>query len=334
MQLTRQTQRLVSSQVAPARPVPELIDDARAGLLTPPRVLQPKYFYDDHGSELFEAICGTPEYYPTRAEAALLARHAAEIIERVAPGHLLELGSGSSRKTRHLLDACHGSNDGNGAAPCYWPFDVSAQMMLDAGAELVASYPWLDVHALIGDYTGGLDLPLPADGARRLIVFLGGTLGNFEPANAMVILEEISALMGADDRLLVGLDRVKDPARLEAAYDDAAGYTAAFNRNVLTVINRELDADFPVAAYRHRSVFNREQSQIEMRLVAERAHRVRLGALDTTIDIAANEEILTEISRKFTVEDIETLLHEAGLRLDRHFEADDGDYSLVLAARR
>jgi len=327
MRALEQADRLTSSRFTPARPLSTLVDDARVGLLERPRQLPPKYFYDDRGSRLFEAICATPEYYPSRTEAALLSAHAEAIMGRTRPEHMIELGSGSSRKTRHLLDACERlSHD-----CCYWPFDVSAQMMLDAGAELVADYGWLRVHALIGDYTGGLDnLPLPPTG-RRLFVFLGGTLGNFEPQEARVMLREIAALMRDDDALLIGLDRVKKHSRLEAAYADSQGVTAEFNSNVLNVLNRELDADFPVADYRHRAVFDSQRARIEMRLVAGRAHRVRLGALDTSIDIQTGEEIVTEFSHKFTPETIDALLADAGLTVDTHFEADNGDYSLVLA---
>ena len=323
------TERLTRTDVAPARPLPSLVDDVRAGLLAAPRRLPPKYFYDDHGSALFEAICTTPEYYPSRAEAGLLCRHAQQIITSCAPDHVLELGSGSSRKTRHLFDACERLD----RACVYWPFDVSAQMMLDAGAALVADYPWLSVHALVGDYTGGLDdVRLPATG-RRLIVFLGGTLGNFEADDAHTMLAEIASLMRADDTLLLGLDRVKDTARLEAAYDDAQGITGQFNRNVLTVLNREIDADFPVAEYRHQAVYDEARARIEMQLVSNSAHTVTLGALDTTIDIAAGEQIGTEFSHKFTPASMKTLLAGAGLVIDEHFEADDGDYSLLLARR-
>lgn len=328
MALSITATRLQYSHVSSVRPQPSLADDARAGLLAPPRSLPPKYFYDDHGSRLFEAVCDTPEYYPTRTEAGLLKTHAARIVERTRPDHILELGSGNSRKTECLIGAC----DEARLAPGYWPFDVSAQMMLDAGQALVSSYEWLRVHALVGDYNGGLGtLPLPEDEGRRLIVFLGGTLGNFEPDNATDMLREIRTLMAPGDALLLGLDRVKDTDRLEAAYDDAAGHTAAFNRNVLRVLNRELDADFPLEAYRHSARFDRQRARIEMRLVADRAHAVRIGALDTRIEIAADESILTEISRKFTVEAIDTLLASAGLRSLEHFEADQGDYSLVLA---
>ncbi|MDA3919467.1 MAG: L-histidine N(alpha)-methyltransferase [Salinisphaera sp.] len=328
MALSPTASRLTQSEVPAGRPIPTLVEDVEAGLLTPPRWLPPKYFYDDHGSRLFEAICDTPEYYPTRTEAALLAACSKDVIDQVRPGHLLELGSGSSRKTRYLLDACSQL----GVQPVYWPFDVSAQMMLDAGAALVEQHDWLNVHALIGDYSGGLaQLPLPDDGRRRLIVFLGGTLGNFEPPDAVAMLREIAALMKPGDGLLLGLDRVKDKARLEAAYDDAAGHTAAFNLNVLSVLNRELDADFPVEAYRHRAVFDEPRARIEMRLLADRAHTVCIGALDTRISIAAGEQILTEISRKFTRPAIDELLTAAGLSMRSHFEADGGDYSLVLA---
>lgn len=322
--------RLRHHHVEPVRCVPDLAADVRAGLVEPPRWLPPKCFYDDRGPELFEAICGTPEYYPTRAEAALLADSAASIIECVVPGHIIELGSGGSRKTRHLIAAC----DGLGVPARYWPFEVSSQIMLDGATQLIADYDWLHVEAMSGDYTAGLaNLPLADDGGRRLFVFLGGTIGNFEPAQAEAFLAEIVTLMNPGDALLIGFDRLKDAAVLEAAYDDAAGYTAAFNRNMLTVLNRELGGDIPVAAYRHRAVFNRENSQIEMRLVAERGHRVRFAALDLAFDIAAGEEILTEISRKFSREGITGLLERAGLREATHFEQGAAQYSLVLAMR-
>lgn len=321
--------RVRHHQVAPTRAIAGLAEDVRAGLLVPPRWLPPKYFYDDHGSRLFESICETPEYYPTRAEAALLAESAERIVEQTRPGHIIELGSGNSRKTRHLIAAC----DRLGLPARYWPFEVSTQIMLDAAAELTTDYGWLEVDALTGDYTAGLaHLPLPDDSAPRLFLFLGGTLGNFEPEAADVMLDEIRALMRPGDALLLGLDRVKDRQRLEAAYDDAAGYTAAFNRNVLTVLNRELDGDIPVADYRHRALFDHKTQRIEMRLVAERAHRVSLKTIDAAFGVEAGEEILTEISRKFTPDSIADLLARARLRTVAHFEQGEGDYSLVLAA--
>lgn len=322
--------RLVHHRVAPERRVPDLADDARAGLLAPPRSLPPKYFYDDRGSRLFEAICETPEYYPTRAEAALLADVSERVIRQVRPAHVIELGSGNSQKTRHLIAAC----DRLGIQPRYWPFEVSPQIMLDSATALIADYDWLHVEAMSGDYTAGLsNLPLPGDGGRRLFLFLGGTIGNFEPDQADAFLAEIVVLMAPGDALLLGLDRVKDVATLEAAYDDAAGYTAAFNKNLINVINRELDGDMPMAGYRHRALFDRDLSRIEMRLVAEYAHRVRLAALNADFEIAAGEPILTEISRKFSPDAIARLLARAGLREAAHYQHGDGEYSLVLAVR-
>lgn len=322
------TARLSCTSVPPARRVPSMIDDVRAGLLSPPRWLPPKYFYDETGSLLFEAICDTPEYYPSRTEAALLAEHAGEIMALAAPRHLLELGSGSSRKTRLLLDAWPAP------AGTYWPFDVCAEMVASSGRALIDDYPDLVVRGLEGDYHGGLScLPLPAEG-RRLVAFLGGTIGNFHPGEAEAMLGEIADLLRDGDHVLIGFDRVKDPAVLEAAYDDAAGMTARFNRNVLSVLNRSLDADFPVDAYRHRSVYDPELQRVEMRLRADHAHRVTFGQLDTAIDMAAGEEILTEISRKFTPSSFGDLLAAAGLAETAHFEAEGGMYSLVLAVRR
>lgn len=319
--------RLTCSAVPATRPVPSLVDDARAGLLAPPRSLPPKYFYDEHGSRLFERVCATREYYPSRIEAALLAENAASIMDAAAPDHFLELGSGSCRKTRYLLDAWPAGS----TEAVYWPFDVCEGFLMEAGEGLIVDYPWLTVHALAGDYHGGLSaMPLPAHG-RRLIAFLGGTVGNFEAEEASAMLADIAGLMRPGDHLLLGADRVKEPAILEAAYDDAAGETAQFNGNLLNVLNRELDADFPVEAYRHQAVFAPQASHVEMHLTAKREHSVRLGALDAEIELAAGESIRTEISRKFTRESLQVLLASAGLREVEHFEAEQGWYSLSLA---
>lgn len=320
-------EHLTCQRVPTARPIPSLANDVRAGLRTAPRQLPPKYFYDDRGSRLFETLCGTRDYYPSRTEEALLAAHAPRIVDTAAPEHIVELGSGSARKTRHLFDAC----DRLGARCEYWPFDVSEKMMLDSGADLVARYPWLRVRALAGDYTGGLArLPL-ADEGRRLIAFLGGTIGNFEPWEARRLMGEIGALLRPGDHFLIGLDRVKDTRRLEAAYDDSDGVGIEFNRNMLHVLNRELDADFPVASYRHRAVYNEQLERIEVYLVASSSHRVTLAALGENIEIQSGEAILTEISRKFTPDSIRALLANGGLAPVAHFEAENGDYSLVLA---
>ncbi|HKK13525.1 MAG TPA: L-histidine N(alpha)-methyltransferase, partial [Gammaproteobacteria bacterium] len=270
--------RLRVHPVPPARPLPDLAQDAREGLLRRPRSLPPKYFYDDRGSRLFDAICDTPEYYPTRTENALLARHAGEILAAVDPDHIVEFGSGTSRKTLHLLEACAA----DGARSGYWPLDVCESMLRETGEILVDRYQWLQVDALVGDYLGGLDhLPLP-DG-RRLFVFLGGTIGNFEPWQAEAFLAELRARMNPGDALLLGADRVKDPAVLHAAYNDAAGITARFNLNVLRVLNRELAADFDESAFRHEARYNPALQRIEMYLVARRPQRVMLEALEAEL---------------------------------------------------
>ena len=263
-------------QVVPsARPVAGLAEDARRGLLHRPRSLPSKYFYDERGSRLFDAICRTPEYYPTRTEGMLLARHAAAIIAQARPEHILELGSGASRKTRHLLAACEGGRH----TPTYWPFDVCEEMLLAAGAELAGRYDWLTINPLLGDYCGGLR-HLPAPNGRRLFVFLGGTIGNFERAEAIALLCELYAIMAPGDRLLLGADRVKDPAVLLAAYNDAQGVTAEFNRNLLQVLNRQLGADFVVEAFRHspnalsRTVWGR----VETRYISIRSRSSRYTA--------------------------------------------------------
>lgn len=300
--------------------------DVRRGLGTRPKCLPPKYFYDERGSRLFEQICRTPEYYPTRTEDALLARHALEIVEAVQPAEVVELGSGSSRKTIHLTEACERL-----ACHCvYRPVDVCAAMLEEAAARLIRAHPWLRVAALVGEYEPAL-ASLPAAHGPRLYAFLGGTLGNFTDDEALAFLRRLRRVMGRADALLVGVDRVKDTAVLNAAYNDAAGYTAAFNLNLLNVLNRELSADFRQQDFRHHAFFHRGRSRIEMHLVARRAQRVAIGALDLEVEFDDGESILTEISRKYTPEEITRLMHRAGLAVRRHFQPANGYYSLLLA---
>ena len=322
-------ERFAVRRIRPSRPVPGLLEDVRAGLLSPPRSLPPKYFYDERGSSLFDRICDTPEYYPTRTEAALLAAHAREIIAATRPDHIVELGSGTSRKTRHLLDAC----DRVGVTCTYWPFDVCEPLLAQTGEDLLEGYPWLRVQALVGDYLGGLD-HLPRPGGRRLFVFLGGTIGNFSPEEAMAFLGELRGMMRPGDALLLGADRVKSPQVLHAAYNDAEGVTAEFNRNVLTVLNRELEADFDPEAFAHYAPYNPERQQIEMYLIARSPQRARLGRLGLELELPAGEHILTEISRKFTLPSLLALLGEAGLRPLQHYAAEADYFSLVLATVR
>ena len=313
-------------RVPPARAVPDLLNDVRAGLLASPRELPPKYFYDERGSILFDRICDSREYYPMRTESALLERHAADIVAAMRPRAILELGSGTSRKTRHLLDAC----DRLGCHARYVPFDVCREIVVDSGRTLLEHYDWLDIAPLVGDYMAGLD-HLPEQESPTLFVFLGGTIGNFTPEEAGRFLADVRALMRPADRLLIGADRIKDPALLHAAYNDAGGITADFNLNVLRVLNRDLGAEFDVEGFAHYACFNPGRSRIEMYLVAMQDQQVRVPALDCDLSFAEGDEILTEISRKFTRRSLEGLLADGGFSVDTHFQADDGWFSLVLA---
>ncbi len=318
-------EHLTVRTVPPARHVPSLAEDVIDGFDRDPRCLSPKYFYDDRGSELFDRICDTPEYYPTRTEHELLRRHADDIVQRVRPEHIVELGSGTSRKTPELLAACERA----GLAPAYWPFDVCEGVLRYAGRHLLERFPWLQVEALVGDYTAGLD-HLPRLEGRCLYVFLGGTFGNFEADAGGILLGELERRMGAGDALLLGVDRVKDPAVIEAAYSDAGGVTAAFNRNVLRVLNRELDGDFEPDAFRHEAIFSRDRGRIEMILRADRPQAVHLAGLGRTYRFAADEPLLTEISRKFTAEQLERELAAAGLVHAAAYVAQGDYFSLEL----
>jgi L-histidine N-alpha-methyltransferase len=304
----------------------DLIEDVRAGLLSPPRYLPPKYFYDDRGSSLFDLICETPEYYPTRMEDSLLSRYGQDIISRARPGRILELGSGTSRKTRRLLDACEQL-----AHTCiYTPYDVCEPALEQAATELLSAYPWLEITPLAGDYHAGLG-NLPAVEGTTLFVFLGSTIGNFSDAEANAFINEIRQCMQPGDFFLLGADRVKNNAVLHAAYNDLGGLTAAFNLNVLSVLNRELQADFRLDNFAHEAVFNTQFSRIEMYLVSSVQQSIRLGTLAETIVLEPGDRILTEISRKFLYEEVEKLLADSGLTVINHFEPDNGYFSLVLA---
>lgn len=318
--------RFECREVEPAWQVPDLVADLAHGFEQSPRTLPPKYFYDSHGSRLFERICDTTEYYPTRAESALLATHAAELIGVARPRHLIELGSGSSRKTRHLLRAAQALS-----LPLdYWPFDVCRDMLERSGQTLIAEFPQLRVRALVGDYLGGL-AHLPQPDGRRMFVFLGGTIGNFSERESDRFLNDLRAQMRPGDVLLLGADRLKDTAVLEAAYNDAAGVTAAFNLNVLNVVNRELQADFDLAGFRHRAVFNEAASRIEIYLVSQRRQRVNVRALAKTYSFNEHDVILTEISRKYSRQSLSSMLERAGFVIKRHIEGGERLFSLILA---
>ncbi|MFD3652763.1 L-histidine N(alpha)-methyltransferase [Streptomyces sp. NPDC058620] len=296
--------------------------DVLSGLNRQPKTLPPKWFYDAHGSELFEEITRLPEYYPTRAEREILVTRASQIAEASGARTLIELGSGSSEKTRHLLDALPGLHS-------YVPVDVSESALKGAADVLLAERPDLSVHALIADFTHVLRLPDTP--GPRLVAFLGGTVGNLLPEEREQFLHSVRELLSPGDSLLLGTDLVKDNATLVAAYDDAAGVTAAFNKNVLSVVNRELGADFQLGDFDHVAVWDPRLEWIEMRLRARRALTVKIPEVDLVVTFAAGEEMRTEVSAKFREEGVRGELAGAGLRLDHWWTDTAGRFALSLA---
>jgi L-histidine N-alpha-methyltransferase len=305
-----------------------LANDVLDGLTRPFKELPPKHFYDARGSELFERICELPEYYPTRTELAILRERAREIVEATAVGELVELGSGASDKARLLLDEMQRA----GTITRYVPFDVSESVVENAARALVEDYHELKVHGVVGDFQRHLDRIPSSSGVPRLVALLGGTIGNFPPGSRRALLRDIAALLGPGDRLLLGTDLVKDPATIEAAYNDSQGVTAEFNRNVLHVINRELSADFVPESFDHIAFFDRRHEWIEMRLRAIRPCTVLIADLGLRVEFAAGEELRTEISAKFTRARIKRDFEAAGLELE-HCYTDPQDLFALSVAR-
>ncbi|NUP74729.1 MAG: L-histidine N(alpha)-methyltransferase [Sinomonas sp.] len=300
--------------------------DVLAGLQSTPKTLPPKWFYDQRGSQLFERITRLPEYYPTRAEREALELHAADIAAAAPADTLMELGSGSSRKTPLLLDALAEA----GPLRRYVAVDVSDSALIAAREELAELYPELDLRAVAADFEHQMHL-LPHEG-RRMVAFLGGTIGNFEPDARLAFLRELRSFLGpGEGTFLVGTDLVKSPEVLVPAYDDAEGVTADFNRNVLRVLNAELGADFDVDAFEHVALWDRHEEWIEMRLRATRAMHVRLPAVGLEIDFAAGEELRTEISAKFRAAGFAAELAEAGFAVVGQWTDGAGRFALTLA---
>ncbi|AHH96321.1 L-histidine N(alpha)-methyltransferase [Kutzneria albida] len=302
--------------------------DVRAGLSGPRKTLPPKWFYDATGSELFERITELPEYYPTRAEREVLLARAPEIAAVTGAATLVELGSGSSEKTRALLDALLAG----GTLKKFVPMDVSISALSAAARSIVEQYPGLLVHGVAGDFTEHLSL-LPGD-EPRLVAFLGGTIGNLLPGERGKFFGAVRELLGPGEWLLLGTDLVKDRQVLVEAYDDAQGVTAEFNRNVLRVVNRELDADFEPEAFEHVAVWDAEQEWIEMRLRATRAMTVGLPGAGVEVRFAAGEELRTEVSAKFRRERVEQELAEAGFELAHWWTDTEGRFAVSLATAR
>jgi L-histidine Nalpha-methyltransferase len=304
-----------------------LAADVRNGLRSSPKELPPKWFYDDRGSELFDEITRLPEYYPTRAERAILEARAATIARATGADTLVELGSGTSEKTRLLLGALADA----GTLKRFVPFDVSEATLRDAAVAIAEEYE-IAVHAVVGDFERHLHT-IPG-GGRRLVAFLGGTIGNLAPSVRAEFLATVAAGLEPGDSFLLGTDLVKDTGRLVAAYDDAAGVTAEFNRNVLRVVNRALHADFDVDAFTHVARWNDEQEWIEMWLRAGTAQQVTIRDLDLTVDFAAGEQMRTEISAKFRRETVESELATAGLTLTHWWTDPPADFALSLSTLR
>lgn len=302
-----------------------LHDDARRGLTSSPKFLLPKYFYDDRGSALFDEITRLEEYYPTRRETEILQREAAAIAQASGADTLVELGSGTSEKTRILLDAMHRA----GSLRRFVPFDVSEGTLRAAAAQIDDDYPGTEVHAVVGDFERHLGR-LPQLGTR-MVAFLGGTIGNLDRATRAKFLRNLASGLRSGDSLLLGTDLVKDPKRLVRAYDDESGVTAEFNLNILRVINRELDANFDVDRFEHVARWNDEAERIEMLLRSGEDQTVRVGALELDVHFAGGELMLTEISSKFRRDGVEAELGEAGLRVEQWWTDAAGDYALSLS---
>jgi L-histidine N-alpha-methyltransferase len=299
--------------------------DALAGLTTSPKQLPPKWFYDERGSELFEEITRLPEYYPTRAEREVLRLRAAEIAAASCAHTLVELGSGSAAKTKLLLDALAD----NMTLRRYVPVDVSESALYAAGRRVQAAYPGLAVQAVVSDFEEHLGLPAAA--GPRMVAFLGGTIGNLVPAQRGEFLASLRAGLAAGDSLLLGTDLVKDPATLVRAYDDAAGVTAAFNKNVLSVLNRELGADFDLRAFDHVAVWDSAAEWIEMRLRSTTEQTVKLAALGLAVTFGAGEDMRTEVSAKFRRDGVQAELAAAGFEMRAWWTDALGRFALSLS---
>lgn len=299
--------------------------DALRGLTSEPKELSPQWFYDEQGSALFDAITRLPEYYLTGRERELLGERAGEVADLTRANTLVELGSGTSEKTRLLMDALAHA----GHLRRFVPFDVSEETLRASAAAIVADYPGLEVHAVVGDF--GRHLGFLPEGRRRLIAFLGSTIGNLPPTERASFLGSVETTLTPGEALLLGVDLVKDAGRLEAAYNDPAGLTAEFNRNILHVLNRELRGDFQPEQFEHVARWDDDNEWIEMVLRSACEQDVVLEELHLQVSFAAGEEMRTEISAKFRREGIEAELDAAGLELQRWWPHESGDFALALA---
>jgi len=302
----------------------QMVRDVRQDLTRSPKQLSSKYFYDERGSELFEAITQLPEYYLTRAERLLLEQRIAEIIQLVRPCSLVELGAGSATKTRIILDEMRT----NGCAECYVPVDVSKDFLEATAIQLRSDYANVQIIPVVSDITEPFALPPVA--SPTLVAFLGSTIGNFPREQAVQLLSHIASEMGPADRFLLGADLIKDAEVINRAYNDSQGVTAAFNLNILERLNRELNANFPVGDYEHRAFYSSENHRVEMHLIARRAHKVLIPEIGE-ISLEKGESIRTELSYKYDRPMLEDILAASGLAIEKWMPAKDGSFALALA---
>ncbi len=325
---TSTVQPVVDVHLGPGDLAAALRADILSGLTSEPKELQPKWLYDERGSELFDQITRLEEYYPTEAEREILSTNAATIVAAADADTIVELGAGTGDKTRALLDAARA----HGRLERFIPFDVSEEFLRSTATTLAELYPGLLVHGVVGDFDRHLDR-IPT-GGRRLVVFLGGTIGNYAPGPRGELLRRIAAGMAPGDHFLLGTDLVKDPARLELAYDDPVGVTAAFTKNVLAVLNRELDADFELDRFDAVATWDATQEWVDLGLRSRVDQRVRVDALGLDVDFDAGEFMRTEVSAKFRIEEFTAELAAAGLDVEHWFTDRAGDFSVSLSVRR
>jgi len=302
--------------------------DVLTGLTSPQKSVPSKYFYDAYGSQLFETICSLPEYYQTRTELSILKSSAAHIVRNIREADIVELGSGSNLKIRTLLDACFRSRQ---ADIRYVPVDLSESQLMESSVELLNFYPELKIVGIVADFTKHIE-KIPT-GRERLFVFFGSTIGNFGDEASIDLLKRVAGIMGRGNRFLLGIDMIKPAEIIERAYNDSMGVTAVFNKNILNVVNRELNADFDASHFDHVAFYNADKEQVEMYLRASRSISVEINGLGMQVSMKKDETIHTEICRKFSRESAEAMAEEAGLRIDRWYSDPQGWFSLVELSR-
>ncbi len=318
--------RFQLNRLSPEQHVDSLEEDVYTGLLSRPRSLPPKYFYDERGSKLFDQICQTDEYYLTRAESALLKKHADEIVSTVRPTAIVEYGSGTSEKTELLIQAANQHYDWLH----YLPLDVCEEILIESSRRLLDRYPWLSIDAWHGDFLQDMQL-FNNSHTRSLYTFLGSSLGNFSYDEASQFLRDVRNTANDDDWFLLGIDLVKDHSILNAAYNDIEGYTAAFNLNLLDVLNQALDGDFNTEKFEHHAFFDIDNSRVEMRLRSCCRQTVTLRDIDLKIEFEDGEHITTEYSRKYTADSIRQLLTSTGFSPEHVYTGDNNEFMLILS---